>query len=245
MQKKLNKQPLFARFIFLLLLASCGTSNNYIENKLISFELEYDKEKSLNFGDSVDVRIIADLVKREKDDITGSPYLSVISNDIDFVNDSIWVITKRPSNFAHNKVLVNLSYQEKSTSFKKQLAIKLNFNSEIKANIQSPYGKDGDAGGPITKKIAKYKEDGSRGYNGYNGYNGDPGKSYSGYLWIEHDTVRLLIEDELKRIKYCFQSTNKDQLFINAKGAKGGNGGNGSDGEMEGMALKDSQSLTD
>lgn len=229
-------------FIAFTLLAACGTTKKLQVENIKTVYLEHNSVLPIQFGGTIEGRIIALLKDGEEVDVTNNRNLTLQSNDIEQQFGKKFKIIKHPVTFNDNSVVVNYSITEKElvTSFVD--SIKLNLRGDLLIDASALNGEDGiDQKNRSTPLIFR---DGNDGDHGTPGTVGKDAGNYLAYIWKEDASYFIYVQNIQTKEEWRYKSVEPGVISIDVSGGNGGDGGDGGDGgtgkdgKQEGEKLK-------
>ena len=218
-------KTLFSFACVALLLASCGNVKKLKVGEIRSLHFEYSPGAEINFGSTVEARIMAIMHNGDERDITNHRKLDFISTGI-HKSGKNFTITHHPSNFDEDFVTIRMSVSDKEETFEARDTVRMNFLGGLTIDGSGDWGQDGEDQKDRGDRILL--RDGKEGYDGTNGQPGFGGGNYEVYLWKEGDLYFIHVRDlnnSLTVWKYKTRATST--VLFNISGGRGGDGGGG------------------
>lgn len=210
-------------------LYSCGGMKPFKVSQIESIHFVYDDAENVNFGSTVNGKVVARFLNGKELDISDNKRLEFASIDVTRDGTSnYYKIVKRPTTFDDDFATITLSVTDKEETFRSFDTLRMNFKGDLTIDCSGKDGEDGidqkNKGGRILIR------DGKNGENGTDGTNGESADSYTAHVWEEDATIYVSISsiDGLNTWKY--KSTGGTKVRFDVSGGNGGKGGDGGDG---------------
>lgn len=221
------------RYFFILLsilfLSGCGSYRTFDISKVAYIDFEYDDSQNLQSGSTFVGKIIAVTNKGERIDVTENNKLELRTDDLKYISDHHFKITKHPSQFEDAQVNFTLVLNGKDDlSITENKTLKLNFKGPLTIDAKGNNGSNGEVG--KDKNDAIVFRNGSNGYDGSAGSNGENGSNLNIHVWKEGDTLMIHTNNANTGANWKFKSPIQNNITVIVSGGNGGNGGNGGDG---------------
>ena len=216
-------------YLFLgLITVSCGTNKIQLEN-IQNIAVEYDKTKAINYGDSVRVDFYSVQLSGERTNISNSFQLEIIGDGLRYERKNNYLyIEKKPFKKDIDRLPFSTTLSKKDDVVTFQHELNLNFSGPLHINVS---GEDGDKGRDRMSRLRPaLLSDGKDGRDGDNGLHGKDGPSLKVHIWKNEDMYYVRLKQTTSDTVYYYQTTNKDNMVIQATGGNGGRGGDGGNG---------------
>lgn len=212
----------------LFLIASCGSVKKLEVDNIKTVYLEHNSVLPLQFGGTIEGRIIALLKDGEEIDVTNNRNLTFQSNDLQQHFGKKFKIVKHPVSFDDNKILAQYTITEKEVASTFIDSIKLNLRGDLMVDAKATNGVDGID--QKNRNTAYVFRDGNDGEHGTVGTNGQNAGDYTAYVWKEDAAYYIYVQNIETKEEWRYKSFEPGTITIDVSGGNGGNGGNGGDG---------------
>ncbi|PKR80740.1 hypothetical protein CW751_08185 [Brumimicrobium salinarum] len=211
-----------------VLLSACGSNRIAIENSQ-NVIFEYDKNRPINYGDTLSVAFYNVNTAGERIDISKNLQMKVQGDGLDYDwKEQMLYINKRPEQKDIDEIPFLIVIKEKGDSITYSQKVKLNFSGQLTIDLAGKSGKKGFDKLPRLRPVLL--TEGKTGKDGDNGEHGEDAQAARLHIWKEDDMCYVRTEIIGEKTAYYYQTINKDNIVIDASGGDGGDGGNGGDG---------------
>lgn len=214
--------------LIMMFLSSCGGNKLVIENSH-SVIFEYDQSRPINYGDTLSVTFYNVNGAGERTDISTLPHLRIYGEGLNYVHkDQLLYIKQRPKAKDVDEISFLSVLKRKDDSVYYSQKIKLDFSGQLTVDLRGSLGGKGSSKLPRLRSVLD--SDGKTGKDAEDGTDGGNAQASRVHIWKEADMYYVRTEIVGEGTAWYYQTTNKDNVFINNSGGDGGNGGNGGDG---------------
>lgn len=216
-------------FILLLgfVLGSCQLSN-YTYEDIDSVQIRINDKQKINSGQTIEY--VPQLVLRDGSikTIKNDSLVKLDSTVLEDVGKHKAKILATIPDFESVNLPTGVRFELGELVIESIDTIQFNFKGSIEAELN---GNDGGNGlSPRASVATLFSRNGLVGRNGGNGIDGQNAPSYTGYLWLEAEELRLIMISDTGNLVFNYRSLNKEAITFNLSGGKGGHGGKGGDG---------------
>ncbi len=214
--------------VSIALISACGLTKKIEISSIKTVYLERNPVEPIQFGGTIEGKVIAQLKDGEEVDITNNRNLTFLSSDLEKQLGKKYKIVKHPNSFSDNIAIANYTISEKEESVTYIDTIRLNLRGDLKVDAKAPRGTDGiDQKNRSTPLVFRNGNDGDHGTPGTNGQ--DAG-DYLAYIWKEETAYYIYIQNIQTKEEWRYKSIEPGIISIDVSGGNGGNGGDGGDG---------------
>jgi len=225
-------------FLTITLISACGSVKKLEVANIKTVYLEHNSVLPLQFGGTIEGRIVALLKDGEEIDVTNNRNLAFLSNDLQQQFGKKFKIVKHPKSFDDNIVLAQYTITEKEVVTTFMDSIKLNLRGDLKVDAKGLDGADGID--QKNRNTAYVFRDGNAGEHGTPGTVGLNAGDYIAYIWKEEAAYFIYVQNIQTKEVWRYKSFEPGVISIDVSGGSGGaggdggDGGNGKDGKIEG-----------
>ena len=225
-----------------LVVTSCGSVKKLELAKIKAVYLEHNSVLPLQFGGTIEGRIIALLKDGEEIDVSNNRNLAFQSNDLEQQFGKKFKIVKHPNSFNDNIAVAQYSISEKENTVTFADTLRLNLRGDVKIDAKGLRGVDGID--QKNRNTAIVFRDGNNGEHGTEGTAGQNAGNYIAYIWKEDAAYFVYVQNIETKAEWRYKSFEPGTISIDVSGGNGGSGGdggdggNGKDGKLEGSKSK-------
>lgn len=220
------------KFIYLFILtgfilSACGSAKKLKVAQIRTINFEYSPGAEINFGSTLEGRIMAIMNNGNELDITNHRKLDFSSSDV-VKSGKSFTIVRHPESFNEDRVTVHLVVSDKDESFEKTDTIHMNFFGGLSISAYGARGVDGDDQKDRGSRIIL--RDGKIGDNGLIGTNGGSAGNFEAYLWKEGELYYVYVKEVNTTHVWKYRTRGTGTIEFAFSGGRGGNGGDGGGG---------------
>lgn len=211
----------------ILFFSSCGISKITPSN-VQKVDVIYSSV-GLNYGDSTNFQLLASKKSGEKIDVTNHRQLEISGDRIDFNKESGKLfIHPKPTQPNINVLEFNIKITDKEEVYEQSGKIRLSFEHGVYADARGKKGKGATAESRRLTRVML--RDGRTGRHGEDGLDGEDAAHVTAHIWLDNGMYFIRMHRPSTSETFWYQTTNGNNIVVDASGGAGGNGGDGGDG---------------
>jgi hypothetical protein len=211
----------------ILVFSSCGISKITPSN-VQKVDVIYSNV-GLNYGDSAKFQLLASKKSGEKVDVTNHRQLEIIAGRIDFNRETGWLfIHPKPTQPNIKELEFTIKITDKEDIYQQNGTIQLSFEKGVYADARGEKGQGATAeSNRLTRVLLR---DGKTGRNGEDGLDGGNAENATVHIWLNDGMYFIRVFRSSTSEIFWYQTTNGNNIIVDASGGAAGDGGDGGDG---------------